>query len=165
MTAALALGQQEKTYLSEVFPLVENSLKLLCFRLSPMTNREEGLRLSFRLSRQFPNVVVVWNEGCFYALAAHNEPMPSIAQWEVALTNVCCELPETGDRIWALRQVKSPEIPRFVISQLAEQILRVTRPCALPSVLQERGIEVKRKVSFRAELIRNETELSMAVRS
>ena len=58
------------------------------FRLSPQTTREEGLRLSFHLSRHFPNVVVIWEAGCFYAIAVIAEKMPSAKEWQSALTYI-----------------------------------------------------------------------------
>jgi len=42
--------------LSEIFLLGHDILNLVSFRLSPRTDREDGLRLSYRL---LPNVIVV----------------------------------------------------------------------------------------------------------
>ena len=90
MAAVTLLNQTrtERSYLSEVAPLKANSIKTFGFRLSPQTTREEGLRLSFHLSRHFPNVVVIWEAGCFYAIAVIAEKMPSAKEWQSALTYI-----------------------------------------------------------------------------
>ena len=155
MTAATLLNQTrvEKSYLSEVAPLKAASIKTFSFRLSPPTTREEGLRLSFHLSRYFPGVVVIWDAGCFYAIVAIAEKMPNAKEWQTALTRTQDDLPETGDRIWTLREVNQPNITADVLAHLAEQVLRVCRPFSSVLVTQEKSFEVKRKADFGAELL------------
>lgn len=155
MTAATLLNQTrvERSYLSEVAPLKAASIKTFGFRLSPPTTREEGLRLSFHLSRHFPGVVAVWDAGCFYAIAAITEKMPSAKEWQTALTNIQDDLPETGDRVWTLRKVNQPNITADVLAHLAEQVLRVYRPFSSKRVKQEKSFEVRRRADFGAELI------------
>ncbi len=155
MAAATLLNQTrvEKSYLSEVAPLKAASIKTFCFRLSPPTTREEGLRLSFHLSRYFPGVVAVWDAGCFYAIAAIAEKMPNAKEWQTALTRTQDDLPETGDRIWTLREVNQPNITANVLAHLAEQVLRVCRPFSSVLVKQEKSFEVKRRADFGAELL------------
>lgn len=152
MTATLVSAQKEQSFLSEIFPLCFDSLKTFGFRLSPATGREEGFQLSFRLSRQFPNVVVVWSEGRFYALSAQNEEMPNAKAWQTALANVQHDLPDVGDRTWTLQQVMSPKTTAAIIAQLAEQILRVSRPFTSHLVKSEKGIEVRRRADFGSEV-------------
>ncbi len=155
MAAVTLLNQTrtEQSYLSEVAPLKATSIKTFGFRLSPKTTREEGLRLSFHLSRHFPNVVVIWEAGCFYAIAVIAEKMPSAKEWQSALTYIQNDLAETGDRTWTLREVKQPNITASVLAHLAEQILRVSRPFSSVFVKQEKSFEVRRRADFSAELI------------
>ncbi|MEL7354660.1 MAG: Piwi domain-containing protein [Cyanobacteria bacterium J06560_5] len=155
MTAATLLNQTrvESSHLSEVMPLKATSIKTFGFRLSPPTTREEGLRLGFHLSRHFPGVVAVWDTGCFFAIAATAEKMPNAEEWQTALTNIQEDMPEAGDRIWTLREVKQPNITADVLAHLAEQVLRVCRPFSSVLVKPEKSFEVRRRADFSAELI------------
>lgn len=153
MTSTSVPEKQAKAFLSEVFTLRYENLKTFGFQLSPLTNREDGLRLSFRLSRQFPNAVVVWSEGSFFGLVAQSEQIPNAALWQVALENVQAELSDNGDRTWSFRQLQSPQLTEEVIAQLAEQVLRVTRPFTSSLVYSEKNIEVRRRADFGRELV------------
>jgi hypothetical protein len=64
----------DQNCLSEIFVLSDDNLNLASFRLSPLTDREDGLRLSYRFSRCFPDVVVVWQAGLFFPLQSRGAP-------------------------------------------------------------------------------------------
>ena len=155
MTATTLLNQTrvERSYLSEVAPLKASSIRTFGFRLSPPTTKEEGLRLSFHLSRYFPGAVVVWDAGCFYVIAATAEKMPNDKEWQTAITNIQDNLPEAGDRTWTLTEVSQPNITADILAHLAEQVLRVCKPFSSILVKQEKSFEVRRRADFGAELI------------
>jgi len=70
MTAVLT-ASQSPIFVSEIFPFTVQEPKILSFRLTPEVNneaRELGNRLSFHLSRKFPDVAVIWHQGNFLTL-------------------------------------------------------------------------------------------------
>ena len=65
---------------------------LTCFRLSPEVGKEIGNRLSWRFCQKFPELIVIWHNRFFWALAKPNRVIPSSEEWREALTEICEQL-------------------------------------------------------------------------
>ncbi|MFQ3638233.1 MAG: Piwi domain-containing protein [Cyanobacteriota bacterium] len=145
---------QDKNCLSEIFVLSHTALNLISFRLSPLTDREDGLRLSYRFSRYFPNVIVVWKEGLFYVLSKQGQTLPADAEWTGALEYIHREICEPSHPGWRFQRSRNPqETPPDIIAAFAEQILGVSQPFRPKTVYSEQSIEVKRRADFGAETV------------
>ncbi|MCU0549134.1 MAG: hypothetical protein MUC48_07280 [Leptolyngbya sp. Prado105] len=144
---------QDKNCLSEIFLLKEEELNLVSFRLSPRTDREDGLRLSYRFSRHFPDVAVVWKEGLFFGIAKQAQVLPTETEWAEALAYIRREFFEPSDPEWRLQRSLNPQVTPDILAEFAEQILSVSQPFKLKIVLSEQRVEVKRKADFGAETV------------
>ena len=153
MTTATRPAIQDKNCLSEVFVLSYGNLNLISFRLSPLTDREDGFRLSYRFSRYFPNVIVVWKDGLFYGLAEQGQILPIDAEWSEALGYIRREICEPSDPEWRFQRSQNPQVTPDIIASFAEQILDVNQPFRPKTVLSEQNVEVKRRAEFRAETV------------
>ena len=143
----------DKNCLSDVFVLSYDNLNLVSFRLSPLTDREDGLRLSYRFSRYFPGVIVVWKDGLFFTIAKQGQPLPTDAEWAEALEYIHREICEPTDPEWRFQRSLNPQVTPDIIAALAEQILDVSRPFRSKTVLSEKNVEVRRRASFGAETV------------
>jgi len=82
-------------FISEIFPLTISQPNVLCFRLTPGVNENAkslGNRLSFHLSRKFPDIAVTWHQGDFVVLAKPEQPIPEPAEWREALESIRVEV-------------------------------------------------------------------------
>lgn len=154
---------QDKNCLSEIFVLSHTDLNLISFRLSPLTDREDGLRLSYRFSRYFPNVIVIWKEGLFYALAKQGQTLPADAEWTGALEYIHREICEPSDPEWRFQRSRNPQVTPDIIAAFAEQILDVSQPFRPKTVYSEQSIEVKRRADFGAETVEINQTLHPAI--
>jgi hypothetical protein len=154
---------QDKNCLSEIFVLSHTDLNLISFRLSPLTDREDGFRLSYRFSRCFPNVIVVWKDGLFYALAKQEKTLPTDAEWTGALEYIHREICEPSDPEWRLQRSRNPQVTPDIIAAFAEQILDVSQPFRPKTVYSEQNIEVKRRAGFGAETVEIDGTLQPAI--
>ncbi len=150
---AVQPAAQDKNCLSEIFLLGHDLLNLVSFRLSPRTAREDGLRLSYRFSRYFPDVIVVWKEGLFFGIAKQGQSLPTDAEWAEALAYIQREICEASDPEWRFQRSLNPPVAPDIIATLAEQILRVSKPCKPKTVLSEQSVEVRRRAVFGAEAV------------
>jgi hypothetical protein len=144
----------DPTSLSEIFPLTISQPNLMCFRLTPEVERQDGNRLGFRFSRKFPEIIVTWHNGYFFVLAKPGQPMPSQDEWRKALLEIQEELKEDiGDRYYSIQWVRQPQATPLILAQLAIQVLKVNRPFAPVTVRADSGVEVIREPDFWAETI------------
>lgn len=144
---------QDKNCLSEIFLLSSEELNLVSFRLSPHTDREDGLRLSYRFSRCFPDTSVVWKEGLFFAIVKRGQILPTDAEWAEALAYIQREFFEPSDPKWRLQRSLNPQVSADILSRFAEQILSVSQPFKPKTILSEQSVEVKRIADFGAETV------------
>lgn len=164
MTALAAeAAVQDKNCLSEIFALSHADLNLISFRLSPLTDREDGMRLSYRFSRYFPDVIVVWKDGLFYALAKQGQALPANAEWAEALEYIHREICEPSDPKWRFQRSRNPQVTPDIIAAFAEQILDVCQPFRPKTVYSEQNIEVKRRADFGAETVEINQTLNPAI--
>ncbi|MBO1348338.1 MAG: stem cell self-renewal protein Piwi [Hormoscilla sp. GUM202] len=155
--------QTSPIFLSEIFPLTISQPNLICFRLTPEVEQQEGNRLAFRFSRQFPDLVVIWKKSYFWILAKPGSTMPDPAEFKKALENIEEELKdEIGDRYWSFQWVREPKTTPLIIAQLAVQVLRETK-LDRPVVFSDKGVEVRRKVDIWSETIELDDRLQPAV--
>ena len=140
-------------FLSEIALLSHSELNILRFRLSPpIDEREMGNPLSFHLSRKFADIMVVWHQGDFYAIAKPNQNIPNIAAWREALDVIQNEQKDFGDRPFSVQVVNSDQIAPEVLAQLAYQILKISRPFVPPS-FKDQTVQVIRKPEFWTETV------------
>ncbi|MBD2775881.1 stem cell self-renewal protein Piwi [Iningainema sp. BLCCT55] len=168
MATATATVSQPTVFSSEIFPLTISHPNLIRFRLTPNVEQEEGNRLSFHLSRNFPYMVVIWHKPYFYALGTPNYPMHLLVEeWQDILVQIVEEgLTDFRDRTWQFEQVPLtlPVAPN-VISQLAVQVLKTTQPLPLSSITarSKNGVQVRREVRFWSEVIELKGNLQPAI--
>jgi len=75
-------------FLSEISSLTLKNSCLNCFKLNYQLTREIGNRFGWQFSRKFPNVVVVFEDNCFWVLAKDEKSLPSPQQWKEALSDI-----------------------------------------------------------------------------
>lgn len=177
MTAAVLPSPQPPVFVSEIFPLTISQPNILSFRLSPNVNdetRELGNRLSFHLSRTFPDVTVTWYRGDFLALIKPEHAMPDPSEWRAALENIRAEVKDLSDRPWSIQWVRHPDVNPTVLAQLACQILQIDcrfsyTPVLLPSRDDAERVIVRREAEFWSETVDLEgvttPAISLSVRS
>ena len=152
MTAAVVQAPLSPRFLSEIFPLLISQPNLICFRLTPEVEREVGNRLSWRFSKKFPDVVVIWQDKYFWVLAKPNQIMPNQEQWREALAKIQEELKnDIGERYYSIQWVREPQVTASILAQLAVRILKIRRPFSPDPVLSENQVAVRREVDFWAE--------------
>ncbi len=157
-------------FLSEIFPLEITKLNLLRFRLTPKVERENGNRLSWRLSQKFPEIVFIWykregeKEGDFWGLAKSDGTIPSVAELKERLTQIQTELrQELGDVYSSFKSVRDLERTSGIEAELAVRVLKIIRPFACPPVWSDRGVEVRREINFWSETIELKKSLRPAL--
>ncbi len=153
VTLAVQPRVQERHCLSEVFLLKPAELKLLSFRLAPVPDREDGLRLSYHLSRYLPDVIVVWQDGLFFGLAKQGQSLPSDPEWAEALAYLQRETKQSSESIGRFQKLLDPQCTPEILALLAEQILRVNPPFKSKAVLSSQSVAVRRRADFGAEVI------------
>ncbi|KYC43857.1 stem cell self-renewal protein Piwi [Scytonema hofmannii PCC 7110] len=154
MTVAPVVVSQAPTFLSEIFPINNSQPNLMCFRLTPEVERQDGNRLGFRFSRKFPEIVVTWHSGYFFVLAKPGQSMPSQDEWRKAILEIQEELKEDiGDRYYSIQWVRQPHATPLILAQLAIQVLKVNRPFTPVTVWAECGVKVIREPDFWAETV------------
>ena len=126
-------------FLSEIFPLQITKLNLLRFRITPKVERENGNRLSWRLSQKFPEIVFIWykregeKEGDFWGLAKSDGTIPSVDELKERLTQIQTELrQELGDIYSSFKSVRDLERTSGIEAELAVRVLKIIRPFYFP---------------------------------
>jgi hypothetical protein len=155
--------QNPPTFLSEIALLSPSKFNIVRFRLSPyIDERELGNPLSFHLSRKFAEIMVVWYQGDFYAIAKPQHNIPTTASWREALDAIQNEQKDFGDRHFSVQVVNSDQIAPEVLAQLAYQILKISRPFAPPSI-KNQAVQVIRKPEFWTETVEMNNSIQPAL--
>lgn len=160
MIAAALTAPITPVFISEIFPLTISQPNVIGFRLTPDVNKNTkdlGNRLSFHLSRQFPDLVVTWHQGDFIVLAKPGLSMPETSEWREALERIRGEVKDLSDRPWGIQWVRHPDLTPTVLAQLACQILQTDcRFSQIPVLLPEREsqrVMVRRDAAFWSEVV------------
>ncbi|WP_324976132.1 Piwi domain-containing protein [Nostoc sp.] len=132
----------------------------MCFQLKPDIKHEEGISLSFHLSRILPHIVVIWDKPYFYAIGKSNNSMSLRdfgLEWESILEQIAAEgIKDFSDRTWQFQEVPlTKTVSANVISLLAYQVLKTSKPYPFSSItaLSKNGVQVRREAKFWAEPI------------
>lgn len=155
---------QGTVFLSEIFPLNISESNLISFRLTPEIDRELGNRLSWRFSQKFPHVVVVWENGYFFALSQLNQPTPSQNEWREKLAEIQEESKKyLGNRLFSIQWIRQPQVAPSTFAQLAVRALKIIYPFSSPVVFSKNQVEVKQEVDFWAETVEIESNIKSAL--
>lgn len=153
-------------FLSEISSLTLNNICWDCFKLNHQVTRKIGNRFSWQFSHKFPDVVVIFEDNCFWVLAKDEKSIPSKQQWEKALSDIQEVLREDiGDIYYSIDSdsLKDSQITPLVTAQLAVRILKIfgkfSYPIVFPkdSQISENQVQVRREVNFWEEII-NDTD-------
>ncbi|HHP7232884.1 MAG TPA: Piwi domain-containing protein [Xenococcaceae cyanobacterium] len=151
-------------YLSEIFPLDYAELNIASFRLSPEVNRKIGNSLGWHLSRQFPDVVVVWEKGYFWILAKPNTEIPNPDNWKQNLSIIQEKHQDKfGNNFYSIQWVNQPQITPSIVSQLAVRVLKVNCRFTTEIVFDENRVQVKRECNFWSETYTANNQLFSAI--
>jgi hypothetical protein len=140
-------------YLSEVFSLSLSEPNLMGFRLTPDVDKKTANSLSWRFSRKFPYLVVIWYEQYFWALGSVSRKLPSSEEWRIALQEIQEETPDLKHFYWSFQWLSNPTPTAEILAELAVQILKVDQPFAWELVLERQGIQVREGIKFWAETL------------
>ena len=163
MNTTTNINQNLPVFLSEIALLSHSELNILRFRLSPnIDEREMGNPLSFHLSRKFAEIMVVWHQGDFYAIAKPQHNIPITAAWREALNAIQNEQKDFGDRPFSVQVVNSDQIAPEVLAQLAYQILKISRPFSRP-YFKNQAVQVIRKPEFWTETVEINSSIQPAL--
>ena len=89
MTASTDRTTNTQYFISEVSEIECNeSLNFASYCLPPNLDLQVARKLSYRLSRHFPKVVVIWHKKIFHALTNRQGEMPSLDEWNCALKSI-----------------------------------------------------------------------------
>ncbi|MEH2085225.1 MAG: Piwi domain-containing protein [Nostoc sp.] len=142
----------------------------MCFQLKPEIEQEEGISLSFHLSRILPHIVVVWDKPYFYAIGKSNNSMSMRdfgIEWESILEQIAAEgIKDFIDRTWQFQEVPlTKTVSANVISLFAYQVLKTSKPYPFSSItaLSKNGVQVRREAEFWAEPIEIHGTLQPAI--
>ncbi|AFY32165.1 Piwi domain-containing protein [Calothrix sp. PCC 7507] len=168
MIAVATISQTKALSSSEIFRLNFSNLNIMCFQLKPEIEQEEGISLSFHLSRILPHIVVIWDKPYFYALGKFKNSMQDFGiEWEAILEQIAAEgIKDFSDRTWQFQEVQLPKaVSANVISLLAYQVLKTSKPYPFSSItaLSKNGVQVRREAKFWAEPIEIHGTLQPAI--
>ncbi|MEH2231256.1 MAG: Piwi domain-containing protein [Nostoc sp.] len=140
----------------------------MCFQLKPEIEQDEGISLSFHLSRILPHMVVIWDKPYFYALGKFKNSMQYFGiDWESILGQIAAEgIKDFSDRTWQFQEVSLTQtVSANVISLLAYQVLKTSKPYSFSSItaLSKNGVQVRREAKFWAEPIEIHGTLQAAI--
>jgi Piwi domain len=128
------------------------SLNFTSYCLPPNFDLQVGKKLSYRLSRYFPQVVVIWQEGRFYVLAHQAGKIPSLDEWDSALKKVQRDL-GIENNLGKLSQIKEAKPTPVIIARLAQEILNVERPFSATEKYRDKNAKVVRQANVGYEII------------
>jgi hypothetical protein len=156
--AAATISQTKTLSSSEIFRLNLSNLNIMPFQLKPEVEQEEGISLSFHLSRILPHIVVIWDKPYFYALGKFKNSMQDFGiEWESILEQIALEgIKDFSDRTWQFQEVTlTKTVSANVISLLAYQVLKTSKPYPFSFItaLSKNGVKVRREAKFWAEPI------------
>ena len=127
-------------------------LNFTSYCLPPNFDLQVGKKLSYRLSRYFPQVVVIWQEGRFYVLAHQTGKIPSLGEWDAALKKVQQDL-GIENNLGKLSQIKEAKLTPVIIARLAQEILNVERPFSTTEKYRDKNAKVVRQANVSYEII------------
>jgi Piwi domain len=130
-------------------------LNFTSYCLPPNIDLQVAKKLSYRLSRYFPQVVVIWQEGRFYVLAHQAGKIPSLGEWDSALKNVQKDL-GIENNLGKLSQIKEAKSTPVIIARLAQEILNVERPFSTTEKYRDKNAKVVRQANVGYEIIQRE---------
>ncbi|MDB9419489.1 Piwi domain-containing protein [Microcystis aeruginosa CS-563/04] len=169
MSYTVANTVNPSLFLSEITCLTLNNSCWNCFKLNHQVTRKIGNRFSWQFSHKFPDVVVIFEDNCFWVLAKDEKSLPSPQQWKEALSDIQEVLREDiGDLYYSIHWLKDSQITALVTAQLAIRILKIfgkfSYPIVFPkdSQISENQVQVRREVNFWAEII-NDTYPSICL--
>jgi hypothetical protein len=140
-------------FLAEISELkCSESLNFTSYCLPPNLDLQVGKKLSYRLARYFPQVVVIWQEGRFYVLAHQTGKIPSLGEWDSALKNVQKDL-GIENNLGKLSQLKEVKPTPVIIARLAQEILNVDRPFSTTEKYRDKNAKVVRQANVGYEII------------
>ncbi|MEH2163102.1 MAG: hypothetical protein V7K38_19260 [Nostoc sp.] len=171
MIATTTIREIKTLSSSEIFRLNFSNLNIICFQLKPDIEQEEGISLSFHLSRILPHIVVVWDKPYFYALDQCKKSMQYLQcfgrDWESILEQIAVEgIKDFSDRTWQFQEVPlTKTVSANVISLFAYQVLKTSKPYPFSSItaLSKNGVQVRREAKFWAETIEIDGTLQAAI--
>jgi hypothetical protein len=130
------------------------SLNFTSYCLPPNFDLQVGKKLSYRLSRYFPQVVVIWQEGRFYVLAHQARTIPSLGEWDSALKNAQKDL-GIENNLGKLSQIREAKLTPVIIARLAQEILSVERPFSTTEKYRDKNAKVVRQANVGYEIIQH----------
>ncbi len=140
-------------FLAEISELQCNEpLNFSSYCLPPNIDLQVARKLSYRLSRCFSQVVVIWQEGRFYVLAYQARTIPSLSEWDSALKNVQKDL-GIENNLGKLSQIKEAKLTPVIIARLAQEILNVQRPFSTTEKYSDKNAKVVRQATVGYEII------------
>ncbi|AFY97140.1 Piwi domain-containing protein [Chamaesiphon minutus] len=147
--------QSDRNFLAEVSLLKyqAQTLKFTSYRLPPNLDLQIGKKLSYRLARHFPGVVVIWHEEIFHVLARLDGNIPSLDDWNIALQAARQEL-GTDSSCGKLQQIKNSQPTAAIIALLAREILRVEPPFIPKKIPSDRKVKIVRRAIVDREIFR-----------
>lgn len=170
MIATATINQTKTLSSSEIFRLNFSNTNIMCFQLKPEIEQDEGISLSFHLSRILPHIVVIWDKPYFYAIGKSNNSMSMRdfgIEWESILEQIAAEgIKDFSDHTWQFQEVPlTKTVSANVISLLAYQVLKTSKPYPFSSItaLSKNGVQVRREAKFWAEPIEIHGTLQAAI--
>lgn len=127
-------------------------LNFASYCLPPNLDLQVGKKLGYRLSRCFPQVVVIWQDGRFYVLAQLARTIPSLSEWDSALKSVQKEL-GIEHNLGKLAQIRDAKPTPVIIARLAREILNVERPFSTTEKYRDKNAKVVRQANAGYEII------------
>ncbi|MBF2057811.1 MAG: stem cell self-renewal protein Piwi [Cyanobacterium sp. T60_A2020_053] len=143
----------KKNYLSEILPLKFNNDNITAFQLNPPIDQEIGNRVSYHLSRQLQDVIIVYRKGIFYALSSINKFLPTPEVWRRALDQVCSEIEDFDHIYWNFHWLEHITINSQIQSDFAYQTLKICRPFKPVRVSNHQKYIIERNAQFWSEVV------------
>lgn len=144
---------QDTRFVSEIFPLSYSQLNLICFRLTPEVNKQDGNRLSYRFGRKLPDLFLYWEAGYFWVLGTLDRQMPSSDEWRDVLSEIKEEVEEFSDCYFTFQWVRQPQYTPSILAKLAAEVLNTDRPFLYQTIKSKNGVDVRREPEIWAETI------------
>ena len=151
-------------HLSEIFPLAYSDLNIASFRLSPEVDKKTGNSLAWNFSKQFPNIVTIWEKDYFWILTEPNIIIPNKDDWKEALERIQEKLKDKlGDRAYFIQWVNEPKVTASIIAELAVRILKINCRFTSEIVFTENQVQVKRECNYWSETYEIDNRIEPAI--
>ena len=154
----------QKEYLSEISPLKFSNLDIHCFQIAEEIEKEAGKRISYHLSesKTLSNILVVFDNGLFYALSKEGHPTPSDQEWSNAIEQILSQLPELGDFYWRFQRRDNFQITPQIKATLAVQAIRKNH-LETHLVFSANNAEVRLRAKYWSETVELQNQESPAI--